>query len=154
MIFTVFDAMDLFTQTSNNNLIDQIIEWDLVRLGDKVVAQEGGNQSNQWGAKWWLLQDILLLISPLHQSILKKWSPSVTTNHDHEVSKSDIFAGEELISQKKTNLIPLLQEIKIIPWLKTMTVLIWNSDQLFWQCRFSHSCKNRENRPLWVVLHY
>lgn len=47
-----------------------------------------------------------------------------------EVSKSDIIVGEELVRQKQTSLLPLLQEIKVIPWLKTMTVLIRNSDQL------------------------
>lgn len=37
-----------------------------------------------------------------------------------KVSKYDLFAGEELMSQRQTRLIRLLEEIKIIPWLKTM----------------------------------
>lgn len=37
-----------------------------------------------------------------------------------EELKSDLFAGKELMSQSQTTLKLLLQEIKIIPWLKTM----------------------------------
>lgn len=45
-----------------------------------------------------------------------------------EVSKLDSFAGEELMSQKQTSVVPLLEEIKITPWLETVTVLMGNSD--------------------------
>lgn len=64
-----------------------------------------------------------------------------------EVSKSDRFA-DELMSQKQTSLLYLLQEIKLTPWLTTMTVLTGNSDQLPLQIRFSHSCRIRTNGSL------